>query len=101
MKNLFAIVLAIVFGLSTVCASAQVLPQISDMQSRIPAPLPPPPVPPTINGSGVQGPPPGVIAPVPLNTFSDRVGRCLQEGSNAGLNMPDLNAFTGSCVNAN
>jgi hypothetical protein len=58
-------------------------------------------VPPTINGSGIQGPPPGVIAPVPLNTFSDRVGRCLQEGSNAGLNMPDLNAFTGSCVNAN
>jgi hypothetical protein len=101
MKSLFAIVLAAVCELSSVCASAQVLPQLLDVQSRIPAPLPPPPVPPTINGSGVQGPPPGVITPAPLNTFGDRVGRCLQEGSNAGLNVSDLNAFTGSCVNAN
>jgi len=101
MRNLFAIALAIACGLGTVCASAQVFPQLPDMQSRIPAPLPPPPVPPTINGGPFQSPPPGVITPAPLNTFGDRVGHCLQEGSGTGLNASDLNAFTGACVNAN
>jgi hypothetical protein len=101
MRGLFAIVLVAACGLGPVCAPAQVLPQVPDLQSRIPAPLPPPPVPPTINGPMVQGPPPGVMAPAPLNTFSDRVGRCVQEASNAGLSVSDLNAFTGSCVNAN
>jgi hypothetical protein len=101
MRSLFAIALATACGFAPVCASAQVLPQLPDLQSRIPAPLPPPPLPPTINGPIVQGPPAVVITPAPLNTFSDRVGRCLQEGGNAGLNTSDLNAFTGSCVNAN
>ena len=101
MRSLFAIVLAAACGLGIVCASAQLLPQLPDLQNRIPAPLPPPPVPPTINGPTIQSPPPGVIAPPSLNTFSDRVGHCLQEGNGAGLNASDLNAFTGACVNAN
>jgi hypothetical protein len=101
MRSLFAIVLVATCGLGSACALAQVVPQLPDVQSRIPSPLPPPPVAPTINGSGMQGLLPGVITPAPLNTFSDRVEHCLQEGSNAGLNVSDLNAFTGSCVNAN
>jgi hypothetical protein len=101
MRGLFAIALVIASGLSNVCASAQVLPQLPDLQSRIPAPLPPPPVPPTINGPTIQSPSPGVMTPAPLNTFSDRVQRCLQEGSGAGLNVSDLNAFTGACANGN
>ena len=99
MTKLFAVILAA--AIFSAPASAQIVPQIPDLQARIPAPLPPPPVPPPINGPTIQSPPPGDITPPPLNTFSDRVGRCLQEGSGAGLNTSDLNAFTGICVNAN
>jgi hypothetical protein len=101
MKNLFVIALiaaSVIFGAS---ASAQILPQIPDLQARIPAPLPPPPVPPTINGPMIQSPSPGLIAPPPLTTFSDRVGQCLQGGGGAGLSGSDLNAYVGACANSN
>jgi len=101
MRSLFAIAFAIACGLGNACASAQVFEQPPELQNRIPAPLPPPPALPTINGPMLQSPPPGVITPPPLNTFSDRVGHCLQESSGAGLSASDLNAFTGGCVNAN
>jgi hypothetical protein len=101
MRSLFAIVLAIACGLANVCASAQVLPQLPDLENRIPAPLPTPQAPPTINGPTIQSPSPGVITPVPLHTFSDRVTQCLQQGSGAGANVSDLNAYIGACANAN
>ncbi len=101
MRSLFAIVLAIACGLGNAGASAQVFEQPPVLQNRIPAPLPPPPALPTINGPMIQSPSPGIIAPPALNTFSDRVGNCLQESSGAGLSASDLNAFTGGCVNAN
>jgi hypothetical protein len=101
MRNLFAIVVAVACAIFSASASAQILPQLPDLQTRIPAPLPPPPVPPTINGPMIQSPSAGVIAPPPLTTFSDRVGQCVQAGGGAGLSGSDLNAYTGACANAN
>lgn len=63
MKNLFAVVFTVACATLSASASAQVLPQVPDLQTRIPAPLPPPPAPPTINGPMIQGAAPEVIAP--------------------------------------
>ena len=101
MRNLIAIVLAGACAIFSASASAQIPPQLHDLQSRIPAPLPPPAAPPLINGPMLQAPSPGVIIPPPLTTFSDRVGQCLQEGEQGGLNASHLNAFIGTCANEN
>ena len=58
-------------------AIAQIIP---DPPSRIPAPLPPPPQPPIINGPLGQTPPPGVYVPPGLNTHGDRVASCSCSG---------------------
>jgi hypothetical protein len=84
-------------------ALAQQPPGLPDpnLQNRIPAPLPPPPQPPVINGPLSQSPPPGTYRPPPLNTFSDRTRNCLHQGSGAGLSGADLDAYTRACANAN
>jgi hypothetical protein len=79
-------------------AAAQIIP---DPPSRIPAPLPPPPQPPIINGPLGQGPPPGVYVPPRLNTHSDRTVSCLHEGAGAGLRGRQLQAYARECANAN
>jgi hypothetical protein len=101
MRNHFVIVLAVACAISSASASAQIIPPNSYLQNRIPAALPPPPEPPTINGPTIQAPSPGVIAPAPLTTFSDRAGQCQQEGGSAGLSGSGLSAYVGSCANAN
>jgi hypothetical protein len=85
MKRLFAIVLLASCVAGGAVASAQVLPQIPDLQNRIPAPLPPPPEAPIINGPVTQSPSPGALTPPSPNTFGDRATQCLQEGSGGGL----------------
>jgi len=67
-------------------ALAQFQPLPPELQNRIPAPLPPPP---------------GVYQPGRLNTHSDRVTSCLQEGAGYGLKGSKLNAYARSCANAN
>ncbi len=74
-------------------------PPLPNLENRIPTPLPPPQPPPTINGPLSQSPSPGVYTPRRLDTHSDRTIRCLQQGSSAGLSGPDLDAYTGACVN--
>jgi hypothetical protein len=101
MKRLFAIVLLASCIAGGPVASAQVLPQIPDLQNRIPAPLPPPPAPPIINGPLTQSPPPGVAMPPSLNTFGDRATECLQEGSGGGLSGSRLDTYTRACANEN
>jgi hypothetical protein len=86
-------------GLSATLAQTPFLPN-PDLQNRIPAPLPPPPQPPVINGPLSQSPPPKVYRPPQLNTFSDRVAGCVDLGTSAGLRGPDLDAYTRSCANA-
>ena len=82
-------------------AVAQFAPPPPELQNRIPAPLPPPPQPPIINGPLGQSPPTGVYQPPRLNTHSDRTVQCLHEGSSYGLRGSKLNAYARSCANAN
>jgi hypothetical protein len=100
MRNLIAIVFAVACAIFSAPASAQIVPQIPDLQSRIPAALPPPPVVPTIYGPMTESPSQTAIAPLPLNTFGDRAGQCLQTGGGAGLSGSDLNSYVGACANA-
>jgi hypothetical protein len=71
-----------------------------DLQNRIPAPLPPPPQAPIINGPLGQSPPPGVYLPGRSRSFSDRVTGCLHEGSANGLRGRKLDAYARACANA-
>jgi len=82
-------------------AGAQFQPAPPELQNRIPAPLPPPPQPPVINGPLGQNPPPGVYEPGRLNTYSDRVTSCLHEGAGYGLRGRKLNSYARACANAN
>jgi hypothetical protein len=82
-------------------ALAQFAPPIPELQNRIPAPLPPPEPPPIINGPLGQSPPPGVYQPDRLNTYSDRVTRCNDQGASSGLRGRRLDAYTRRCSNAN
>src|SRR5215211_1781966 len=93
----FLILLAAV--LLTGPAAAQFVPELPEL-NRIPAPLPPPPEPPIINGPIEHGPPPGVAEPRRLNTFQDRAAHCSEQGANAGLRGGKLSAYTRRCVNA-
>ena len=99
MKYLFAVALTAGSILGAACASAQVPPQIPDLQSRIPAPLPEPLQPPVINGPLSQSPSMGVPTPPSLNTFSDRALQCLQQGSAGGLSSGNLDSYTSQCAN--
>ncbi len=80
---------------------AQIVPPPPVLENRIPAPLPPPPQPPIINGPLGQSPPPGVYVPPRLNTHSDRVVGCLHQGRADGLRGKQLQAYARDCANAN
>jgi hypothetical protein len=93
-----------VLGGPWTAAAAQVpgapgLPNPS-LENRIPAPLPPPPQPPIVNGPLAQSPPPGVYVPPRLNTSSDRATSCLHQGSAHGLRGRKLDAYARACSNA-
>ncbi len=93
MRAAAAILLCLVAG----TALAQPLPP-PDLENRIPAPLPPPPQAPVINGPLGQG---RGTAPPParLNTFSDKVGRCLDEAALAARDLGERDAYTRMCAN--
>jgi hypothetical protein len=82
-------------------AAAQLQPTPPVLENRIPAPLPPPPQPPIINGPLGQAPPPGVYVPPRLNTLSDRVIGCQHQGRADGLRGKALQSYTRDCANAN
>ncbi len=91
----------VLMAVSAPAAFAQVpggLPN-PDLQNRIPAPLPPPPQPPVINGPLSQSPPSGVYQPRQGKSVSDRTSRCLSKGSGAGLRGEDLDAYVRRCAN--
>ena len=82
-------------------AVAQFVPTPPALENRIPAPLPPPPQPPIINGPLNQSPPPGVYTPPGLNTHSDRTVGCLHQGASQGLRGKALQSYARECGNAN
>jgi hypothetical protein len=94
---LAGLVLAVLTG----SAAAQIVPTPPVLENRIPAPLPPPPQAPIINGPFGQSPPPGVYTPRRLNTYSDRVTGCLHRGRADGLRGRRLQSYVGQCANAN
>jgi hypothetical protein len=104
---LIAMLRTIVFPVGLVCAlgvsqaTAQIVPTPPALENRIPAPLPPPPQAPIINGPLGQGPPPGVYIPGRLNTYSDRVTGCLHQGRADGLRGKRLQSYARDCANAN
>ena len=71
------------------------------LQNRIPAPLPPPPQPPVINGPLSQSPPQRTYTPPRLRTYGDRSRDCLHEGAALGLHGAKLDRYTRTCANAN
>ena len=82
MSSLLRILLAGGCLLVAAPALAQFIPPPPELENRIPAPLPQPPI---INGPYQQGPPPGVAETKPLMTHSDRVVRCQHQGAANGL----------------
>jgi hypothetical protein len=100
MPRSFVIVAGLV-ALAIAPAAAQLVPTPPALENRIPAPLPPPPQPPIINGPLGQSPPPGVYIPPRLNTQSDRVVGGLHQGRSNGLRGEALEAYARECANAN
>jgi hypothetical protein len=94
-----AVGLALAFGSAS--AAAQIVPTPPVLENRIPAPLPPPPQPPIINGPLGQSPPPGVHLPPRRNTQNDRVIACTHQGRADGLRGKRLQAYARDCANAN
>ena len=98
--------LAVAAGLVVIClpAFAQLPPPVPPvLENRIPAPQLPAVNPPVINGPLSEGrdPPAEAYHPPQLNTFSDRVTHCLNEGAGLGLQGQGLNCYTITCSNAN
>jgi hypothetical protein len=101
MGSRIAIAAGLALALVTGSAAAQIVPTPPVLENRIPAPLPPPPQPPIINGPLGQAPPPGVYLPPRLNTQSDRVVGCQHQGRSDGLRGKRLQAYVRDCANAN
>jgi hypothetical protein len=102
MKLLACVIAGSIIAVAAASAAlAQIPPGLPDpaLQNRIPAPLPPPPQPPIINGPVSQSPPAGTYLPPRLNTHSDRTTACVQEGSGYGLRGRKLDAYARACAN--
>jgi hypothetical protein len=83
-------------GSSNAIAQALPVPGISAPPFPLPPPSPQIQVP-AIPQIGVTPPP--NLAPLPQNSFSDRVTQCLQTGAAGGLTAGSLSAYTGECAN--
>ena len=101
MTRWLILIVALTFAIGATPLVAQIIPNPPALENRIPAPLPPPPQPPIINGPLGQSPPPGVYIPPRLNTHSDRVTGCLHQGRSDGLRGKRLQAYARECANAN
>ncbi|MBR0739127.1 hypothetical protein JQ581_19520 [Bradyrhizobium liaoningense] len=70
--------------------------------SRLAPPLPAPPPPPKIEVPKIPqfgAPPRYNYQPLPRNSFSDRVSRCLDDAAAAGLGPADRGTYARSCAN--
>lgn len=81
-------------------ASAQVIPPGG---SQFNPPLPPPPPPPKIEVPAIPKldatlPVPKVQG-LPRDSFGDRIGKCLQDGTAAGLGPNERSAYSRACAN--
>ncbi|WP_404540331.1 hypothetical protein [Bradyrhizobium sp. USDA 223] len=75
---------------------------VSPGASRLAPPLPAPPPPPKIEVPKVpqfDAPPRYNYQPLPRNSFSDRVTKCLHDGAAAGLGPADRGTYARMCAN--
>jgi hypothetical protein len=100
MNRLLGAIVAAALAFAALPALAQVVPFPPELEGRIPAPLPPPPQAPVINGPLGQSPPPGVYVPPRLNTFADRVTHCMDQGTSYGLHGRKLHSYARRCASA-
>lgn len=92
----FALTAALLVGQA---AQAQ---YVSPGASRLAPPLPAPPPPPKIEVPKVpqlDAPPRYNYQPLPRNSFSDRVTKCLHDGAAAGLGPADRGTYARMCAN--
>ncbi|WP_244608965.1 hypothetical protein [Bradyrhizobium sp. SUTN9-2] len=71
-------------------------------RARLAPPLPAPPPPPKIEVPKVpqfDAPPRYNYQPLPRNSFSDRVTKCLHDGAAAGLGPADRGTYARMCAN--
>ena len=54
---------------------------------------------PSVSDPAMQSPSPGVLAPPPLVTFSDRLTQCIQLGASFGVSGSNLNTYSSACAN--
>jgi hypothetical protein len=67
-------------------------PAVAQPIPGAPNPIPPPP--PPLVGPRLKGAPPRI------DTFSDKVLRCMHHGGNAGVPAGEIGRYTRQCVNA-
>jgi hypothetical protein len=75
---------------------------VSPDASRLAPPLSAPPPPPNIEVPKVpqfDAPPRSNYQPLPRNSFSDRVTKCLDDAAAAGLGPADRGTYARSCAN--
>ncbi|KYG99034.1 hypothetical protein [Bradyrhizobium sp. DOA1] len=75
---------------------------VSPGASRLAPPLPAPPAPPRIEVPQIpqfDAPPRYNYQPLPRNSFSDRVTKCLDDAAAAGLGPADRGTYARSCAN--
>ncbi|KRP90897.1 hypothetical protein N2605_20745 [Bradyrhizobium yuanmingense] len=75
---------------------------VSPDAARLAPPLPAPPPPPKIEVPKVpqfDAPPRYNYQPLPRNSFSDRVTKCLHDGAAAGLGPADRGTYARMCAN--
>jgi len=105
MLRIITVGLAISAWLSAASAQVGQFPQVPapspPMVQLAPLPVPPPNVGAPSNLVTVPGLPPVNVpaGPPHRNSFSDRVERCIQAGTAAGIGPNDIGAFTRQCAN--
>jgi hypothetical protein len=101
MKNIAIIIctaVAALVGGDAAFAQAVFLPGGSQFNPPLPAPPPPPKIEPPVVPQ-MDAPLRQDYAPAPHPSFSDRIGRCLDEGAAIGLGPNDRAAYSRSCAN--
>ena len=102
MRRLYAILLTAGYLLGGGApAIAQLLPQVPNLENRIPAPPHLPRNHPSSTALSQGAAPPAIGQPSSLNTFSDRATGCVAQGGSAGLRGCELDAYTRACANDN
>jgi hypothetical protein len=89
-RNAIAAAVVVVLSPPVLPVLAQGVIPVPGVQS--PVPLPPPP--PVSNAQQLPGTPPK------LDTFSDKVARCLHFGASQGLQAGERDAYSRACANS-